>query len=311
MRPSWLPLVAALLAGCATIPRHGPAAEDNGRPSLRANPREVRALMALDPAAVTDRQAQEVLARFPAPRVILFNGVVAPVRMDRMAEFFIARGYPRASFVDPVSGRMSHSSRTGSRQWAGALPWYFEQEGLRPVLIGHSQGGMMVSRILHEGAGTFGPGLRIYNPRERRFEERRRFRHPRTGRMVDVAAYRTPLASAIATGKMMRVLLGQWKMVGPLRKVPDNVEVFIGVSVEGDLIGSDLAGAGSTHTYRPTGSARVENLVLPRTANHLNLPALTRDPGDPRSLLAGRLWRELKRAWCAELQAAHRGPAGR
>jgi hypothetical protein len=273
-----------------------PAAGENPRASNHSSA-QIRALEALNPDSVSDAQVRDVLAHFPAPRVLLFNGVVAPVRMDRMAKFFIAKAYPRASFVQPSTGRMSHPSRSHAQRWAGSLPWYYEKEGLRPVLIGHSQGGMIVSKILHESAGSFGSGLQVYNPEKRRFEDRNTFRNPRSGTTEPIIHYRTPYASAIATGKMMRVVLGQWNMIEHLHTVPNSVERFTGFSLQGDLIG------GGTHHYQSEGRAQIRNITLQHSANHLTLPALSDDPRDPRSLLAGVLWEELKRAWCKELQS--------
>ena len=44
------------------------------------------------------------------------------------------------------------------------LAWHYERDGLRPMLIGHSQGGMRVVRTLHELAGEFHDEIAVVDP---------------------------------------------------------------------------------------------------------------------------------------------------
>ena len=53
---------------------------------------------------------------------------------------------------------------------------------MRAILVGHSQGGIQVVKILHELAGSFGDKLRIFNPLTGEFEERTTIVDPLTGR---------------------------------------------------------------------------------------------------------------------------------
>ena len=60
-----------------------------------------------------------------------------------------------------------------------------------------------------------------------------------------VVGLQLPYAAALATGRLMRVLLGQWDMLPRLRTVPDTVEEFSGYFVAWDpiaLTGPDAGG---------------------------------------------------------------------
>ena len=43
---------------------------------------------------------------------------------------------------------MSRNSFADSEQLAGELAWYYESDGMMPMLIGHSQGGMLAIKVL-------------------------------------------------------------------------------------------------------------------------------------------------------------------
>src|SRR5664279_692034 len=102
-----------------------------------------RELQALDCRQVTATDVAQVLAKAPAPRIILFQGSLAVTTMEPFADFLVALGYPRERLRDPRAGRVSQGSFGDSRRWAGTLAWYYESERMMPMLIGHSQGGMM------------------------------------------------------------------------------------------------------------------------------------------------------------------------
>ncbi len=63
--------------------------------------------------------------------------------MAPFAEFLIAMGYPAERLRNPRDGRLSYSSFGDSRRLAGSIAWHYEREGLMPMIIGHSQGGML------------------------------------------------------------------------------------------------------------------------------------------------------------------------
>ena len=186
----------------------GDAAAAHGAATL--DPAVAERLLALDPERVSGRDVAEVLARVPAPRIILLQGSFAPSPWTPFAEFLIAMGYPPDRIRHPRDGSYSSSSFTDSRQVAGTLAWYYETEGMRPLVIGHSQGGMLAIRVLHDLAGAFGDAIPVWNPVTDAAEPRTTIVDPLSGASRPVVGLRLPYAAALATGKLARVLLGQW-----------------------------------------------------------------------------------------------------
>jgi hypothetical protein len=283
-------------------------------------------LRALDPERVSERDVQEILARSPAPRIINLEGSVPVITMASFAEFLIAMGYPEERVRHPVSGALSYSSAIDSRRLAGTLAWYYEREGMMPMLIGHSQGGMIAIRVLHELAAEFDSSIPVWNPLRDAAEARTTIVDPLTGVTRPVVGLKVPYVAALATGKLPRILLGQWTMLPLLRKIPDTADEFSGFALEWDPIAGNF---GSTDPYRATGSARVRNVTLPAAASHISLPLtkelaldpVARDwieryvPGtDDPPLLPGAsseranllhaadIWHSVKKHWCLEAQ---------
>ncbi len=73
---------------------------------------------------------------------------------------------------------MSRSSFGDSEQLAGELAWYYESEGMMPMLIGHSQGGMLAIKVLYELNGSFHPAIPVWNPVTGQAEQRTTHRRP-------------------------------------------------------------------------------------------------------------------------------------
>ena len=282
-------------------------------------------VLALTPEHISAREVREVLARVDAPRIIDLQGSVPIITMAPFAEFLIAMGYPEERVRNPDDGSLSYSSFVDARELAGALAWYYEHEGMMPMLIGHSQGGMIVIKALHELAGDFGSELPVWNPRRHVAEARTAIVDPLRGGSRPVVGLKVPYAAALATGKLPRLLLGQWDMLERLREIPDTVEEFTGFSSQWDPIAGNF---GAVEPYRATGSAQVRNVVLPPAASHLTLPRvaeLARDPAtrdwieryvpgtafdpptgattDTANLLhAADIWYSVKKHWCLEAQ---------
>jgi hypothetical protein len=314
---STLAFVAALL-----LPGAARAAEaEPGRSPAAIDPAIVRRLQALDPDSIGASEVAEVLAKVPAPRIILLQGSFGVVSMDPFAEFLIAMGYPAERIANPRDGSRSTASSMDSRQLAGMLAWYYETEGMRPLLIGHSQGGMLAIRVLYDLAGAFGEAIPVWNPLTDKAEPRTDFVDPRTGQLRPVVGLRMPYAAAIATGKLPRLLLGQWSMLAKLRSIPDTVTDFTGYSLEWDFIAGEF---GQPEPYAATGAANVRNVTLPATYTHLGLPqaahlaaqpvtrawidAYAPDAGaappsgdgvDTTNLVhAADIWHSVKKQWC-------------
>jgi hypothetical protein len=288
-------------------------------------------LLALVPERISERDVQEVLARAPAPRIINLEGSVPVVNMAPFAEFLIAMGYPEERIRDPNSGALSYNSFVDARRLAGTMAWYYEREGMMPMLIGHSQGGMVAIRVLYELAGEFGDAIHVWNPLSGAAEARTTIVDPRTGARRPVVGLEVPYVAALATGKLMRFLLGQWTMLSRMRAIPDTAAEFTGFSLEWDPLAGNY---GSAEPYRAIGSARVRNVTLPPKANHLTLPLakefaldpVARDwinryaPGVgtpsppsgaladlPNLLHAADIWYSVKKHWCLEAQQLIRG----
>jgi len=325
---------ALLLAagGCAGL-AEGPSAPAPGaampvsvqRPAPLDRAAEDR-ILALDPEHLSAQEVRDVLAHAPAPRIVMLHGSLPLVTMQPFADFLVAMGYPEARVRRPRDGAASHSSFADSAEIAGTLAWYYEAEGMMPMLIGHSQGGMLVIKTLHELAGAFRGEIAVWNPIAGAPERRTAIVDPVSGALRPVVGLRVPYAAAIATGKLPRVLLGQWEMLPILRQVPDTVEEFTGFFIAWDPVAGTF---GSAEPYRATGTARVRNVTLPAEYSHVGIPlarhlatsVVTRawierfvpaapppevpaaDGVDTSNILhAAELWHGVKKHWCREAQ---------
>ena len=293
-------------------------------------PRELEVkVLSLNPDAISEREVAEVLSKCPAPRVFSFDGSVPIVTMESFGRFLVRMGYPEASIRDPRNGSYSYSSYRGSAEMVGRIAWYYEKEGMRPMVIGHSQGGMLSVKILHELAGVFRKEIEVTNPYSGQTENRHSIIDPLSGEERPVVGMKLGFASAIATGKGVRFVLAQWDMLNRLRKIPDTVEEFIGFHLQNDLISGTLFGVGQGDKYHPIGSATVRHIVLPRESTHLGIPLIedlarndqtrawinsygpSNEPlqplpaieGETRNILfAAEMWSTIKKHWCLELK---------
>lgn len=283
-------------------------------------------LLALDPGHISAADVRDVLAHAPAPRIINLQGSVALISMTPFAEYLIAMGYPASRLHDPRDGRMSQSSFADSARLAGELAWYYEREGVRPMLIGHSQGGMLAVKVLHELAGTFHPAIEVWNPVTDESEHRTTIVDPLTGLQRPVVGLKLPYVAAMATGQLPRLLLGQWSMMGKLFAIPDTVDEFTGFSIDWDLIAGTYPGS---EAFRTDGSGLVRNVRLSPWTSHIRMPRTrylannpaTRawidnyDPARPPDPLptggdvdnanivhAADIWYSVKKHWCIEAQ---------
>ncbi len=286
-------------------------------------------LLALDPQRVSEQDVHEVLARVPAPRIIAFHGSVPIHTMAPFAEFLVAMGYPAERLRNPRDGRLTYSSFVDSREVAGAIAWHYERDGVMPLLIGHSQGGMLALKVLQDLAGASGEQLPVWNPALASAENRSTIVDPRTGAEREVVGLKVPYAAALATGSVMRALLGQWGMIARLRTVPDSVEDFTGYFVAWDPFAGTGPDAARDDPYRATGFARVRNVMLPADYGHITLPLalhLADEPAtrkwigsfdptvqpavppampgvDLRNIVhAADIWFSVKKSWCLEAQ---------
>ncbi len=316
-------VAAAMMAGMPGAPAIATAAP---LPAMAASDvGDEERILALDPDRISAVDIREVLSRAPAPRIINLQGSLALVTMQPFAEYLVAMGYPEERLRNPANGTMSYSSFADSEKLAGTLAWYYESEGMMPMLIGHSQGGMLAIRVLHELVGAFHESIDVWNPSADASEHRTSITDPFDGRVRPVVGLKVPYAAALATGKLPRLLLGQWTMLGKLRAIPDSADEFTGYIILWDLIAGTFPGG---EPYRATGTAAVRNIELPAGTSHLGLPdakalatnAGTRawidlyQPGNPlpppvlddvdtgNLLVAADIWFSVKKHWCLEAQ---------
>ena len=226
-------------------------------------------ILALDPLHISAAEVRDVLRRAPAPRIIGIQGSFPLITMEPFAEYLIAMGYPEDRLRNPRDGSMSRNSFSDSEQLAGELAWYYETDGMMPMLIGHSQGGMLAIKVLYELNGSFHQAIPVWNPLTGQPEERTTIVDPLTGLERPVVGLKVSYVAALATGKLPRLLLGQWSMMGKLRAIPDTVEEFTGFSIEWDMIAGTTPGS---EEYHADGSAQVRNVDLPAATSHIRMP---------------------------------------
>lgn len=277
-----LTLAAAVwLVGCGQVHRHGLAPALAHQIELACVRRDVQLpgeledrILALDATNVTAQEVRDVLAHAPAPRVINIHGGIAKVipRMVSFSEFLVGMGYPAISLTNPSDGTYSFSCYDSSEKIAGVTAWFYEREGLRPMMVGHSQGGMQVVKVLYQFTTVPSSRLHVWNPLTWEQEKRCEIIDPISGRKRPVAGLRLPYATSVGAGGLTRMLPNQWDMTLRLRTIPDSVEEFTGFCKERDLLGGDFLGYGPANQFKAGGKAGVRNVWLPKEYNHGEIP---------------------------------------
>jgi hypothetical protein len=333
----WAALAVVLaLAGCASAPvaeRAPPAASSPGGAgqavlgAMALDPLIEARILALDPHRVSDSDVRKVLALGPTPRIIALHGGIYPVHllMESFSRFLAGMGYPRHKLEHPGDGRLSHSPYESSLQIAGLIAWYYEHEATMPIMVGHSQGGIQLVKVLHDLAGDDVAQIPVWNPRTDAAEPRVTIVDPFTGAKRAVVGLKIGYASVVGSGGAALMLPNQWSMVRRLRTIPDTVDEFTGYSLAVDLVAWDMPGAGTR--YQARGAARVRNVELPAEYSHVFVPqtshlardAVMRDwlnayqPGQAaalpaqarstdNSLWAADVWFHIKKHWALEAQ---------
>ncbi len=333
-------LLLLLLTGCATFDRHGLAPSDAAQVAAQIQPAAAlltpelsQRILRLDPDNVTEEQVRTVLSHAPAPRIINIHGGITPVqlRMVSFSKFLAGMGYPERSLTNPVDGTYSFSCYESSKMIAGMIAWYYEREGLRPMIVGHSQGGIQAVKVLHLFARPADCTLNVWNPLTWQKESRREILDPLTCSNRPVVGLQLPYVTAVGAGGLTRFLPNQWDMIGRLREIPDSVEEFTGFYKALDPLGGDSLGWGQFNLSQPLGSARVRMMKLPSWYKHGSIPDtehLLKNPqaiqwindyqppleyltkpkpkegveSIPSILWAAEVWHSLKKHWVKELQ---------
>ncbi len=336
-----VPLCLALLLGaCSTLPAGAPAGAPTptARELLQTPDRAVEdRILALDPERISDRDVRETLARGPTPQIMLLHGGIYPVHllMESFSEFLTGMGYPLDRIRDPGDGALSRSPYESSERQAGMLPWYYERDGVRPMLVGHSQGGIQAVKILHELDGTFGPGLNVFDPVAGKFDSRSTYVDPVTRQERPLKAFSVSYVSVIGTGGWSLALPFHWNVLPHVRSIPLNVEEFVGYRIGLDLFAMDVPGLEGLKTFYSDGNGLVRNVTLPAGISHVFVPGTAglvqqpamrawlndynpknaKQPPPPESdaddvVWAADNWFNIKRHWTLEAQRFVRARRG-
>ena len=341
MKNRWIAIVlfgaAVCLPGCGTYDRHGlnPLRVRELEKTSPAGPRPMspaleEKILGLNPGQVTEAQIRDVLSLAPAPRIINIHGGIASVvtNMVSFAHFLIGMGYPEASLKNPADGTFTFSCYESSEMMAGVIAWHYEKEGLRPMIVGHSQGGMQAVKVLHKLAGHYSAKLFVWNPLTWQREDRWSITDPLDGRTRPVVGLQVSYATAVVAGGVTRFLPNQWDLATTLRNIPDSVDEFTGFYKGPDFFGGDFLGYGSANNYEAEGRAVVRNVELPSDYDHFEIPDTrhlaqnqrikdwincyqpaekprlnaTFDADSSHILWAADVWHDIKKHWVLELQ---------
>jgi hypothetical protein len=326
--------LALVAAGCATVPPtpRALAQRPEGLSVLRSivigHVLEDQ-ILAIDPAHVTAADVK-TLASGPTPHIILLHGGIYPVHlaMESFGEFLVGMGYPEAKIRDPGTGEWSYSPYDSSARIAGEVAWYYEHDALRPMIVGHSQGGLHAVKILKDLAGQRAERVPVWNPSTQAYEDRTTITDPLTGKERPVIGLSVAYVSVVGAGGWALVLPHQWESLDTLRKIPGNVDEFTGYFINVDFFALSFPGNPLDRRYEGSGKDNVRNIELPASYNHVMIPATrelaedarTRDwinayvqgiPADASSLpeeaqghalWAADVWYSIKKHWCIEAQ---------
>ena len=286
-------------------------------------------ILALNPERVTPSDVRNVLAGAPAPHIINIHGGIAPVqmRLESFARFLTGMGYPDQFIRQPGTGGYTISCYYDAEMFAGIIAWFYEREGMRPMILGHSQGSFQAVKALQLLAGQTADRLTVWSPLNWKPEERTEITDPLTGKKRPVVGLSVSYIAALGGGGATRVLPNQWDMMFSLRSIPDTVDEFTGFYLGLDLLGGDYLGFGSANHYKALGRAKVRNVQLPTNYSHGKTPDLDRllsnpraidwinsyvptsqpahpdDIGDVKGIIFGAdVWKSVKRHWVIELQ---------
>lgn len=238
-------------------------------------------ILALNPERVSASDVRNTLGGTPAPHIFLIHGgqaVVIPEMID-FAKFLKGIGYPGAALKNPADGTYTFSCYESHAIIAGTAAWFYEHDGMRPMMVGHSQGGMQAVKVLHRLES--GSPLPVWNPLTWKAESRTEITDPLTGRPRPATDLKVPFTSAVGSGGVTRLLPNQWDMTFRLRTIPNSAVEFVGFCKENDTLGGDFYGYGPANEYRSAGRAVVHNVWLPKTYNHSTIPYSSHLLADP------------------------------
>ena len=235
-------------------------------------------ILALDPEHVSEMDVRDALACGPTPQIMNFHGGIYPVHlaMEDFAGFLVEMGYPAERIREPATQSYSYSPYQSSDKLAGKVAWFYEQQATRVMLIGHSQGGMQVVKVLYELDGQLDKSVQVFDAHEDQVQQRTWIVDPLTGARRPVAGVSVAYASAVGAGGITFVLPNQWSMINRLRQIPNTTDEFTGFFLNFDMVAWNVPGSAESRGFRHNGIAAVRNVSLPAHYNHVTLPATRR-----------------------------------
>ena len=343
-------LVLLWTAGCASL-----AFRETYRPlppgphgwdALVRDPDLARRILALDPERITPEDIARTLSKGPTPWLM----GIAPlppwaVEFLNLIQFFVKSGYPPGRIGDPRINDYRINWREKPEVIGGMAAWFYENDGMAPILIGWSGGGILVVHVLHTLNGSLDTEkVRMVNARTGKIEERTWFRDFHTGESRPMRELRIPFAAALAAGGLGRYVQSKvWPIVQGLHRIPDTVQEFLGFKAPLDIFGTDMlngsdAGFIEANRFQPMGTARVRSIMTDDSYEHfwvVHCNELLDDPQgtvwiqnyrpDPgygqrdyrstrafsfvegkRNLFCGELWHGVKKHWALSAQRVAR-----
>ena len=215
-------------------------------------------ILALDPEHITEHDVRATLEQGPSPQIILVHGGVYGTHLLMMSfgKFLIGMGYPEAKIRDPSDSDYSQSPFGSTARLAGEIAWYYEHDGVRPMMVGHSQGGIQTVKVLYELNGAFTDKLAVWNPITDAAEGRYSIVDPLTGAERPVVGISLSYASVVGAGGIALAAPVHWDMAQRLHTIPNTVDDFTGFSIEYDFIALTFPGPDNSNLYHHNGTAQ-------------------------------------------------------
>ncbi|MEE9256351.1 MAG: hypothetical protein V3V56_04200, partial [bacterium] len=119
--------------------------------TLSHNLKLARRILALDPLNIGPAEVKETLSKGPAPWIMPISPAFpAQFIFKDLFKFLIDMGYPPGRIGDPRSDDFALSYRERSETIAGMAAWMYERDGMSPMLVGWSAGGITAMAALHD-----------------------------------------------------------------------------------------------------------------------------------------------------------------
>ena len=297
-------------------------------------------ILKIDPENVTAEDVR-VLAQGPAPWILpIAPAFPGPFMMQDFLDFLVEMGYPRERIGDPRSHNYNISYMESSKTIAGLIAWLYERDGLSPMIMGWSAGGIITVAALHDldqPDGIF--PVKVVNGMTGETEDRTWIMDPYTGQRRPIRGVQASFAGVLASGGWGRVnQFLRWGTRPPLRSIPDSVRELVAFVAPFDLLGTDFLLLGGPNEFKAMGKAKVRTALADASYGHVNPIhcnllsrnpegrewAQTYRPGSPvgvldyrfsgafsmidgkRNLWCGEFWHGVRKNWALEAQRAVR-----